>query len=168
VNAGGPLVVRRRPRSALAVWTVAVAAVAGIVFWFVTTTPALATGDEPVVASTPVGQDVYVRVVDGDRGRTIAVSGVQVHVRSEVPIEVEPLLCLGGSPRVTTEPRAFCRDLVAPDGRDLSGADALVIRVNGEYAGTAEIDTVRIGFRDGVRWGTQKAGVPARVTVLGR
>jgi hypothetical protein len=168
VNTGGPLEVRRRPRSALAVWTVAVAVVLGLVFWFVTSPPVLATSTEPVLASTPVDQDVYVAVVTGDPDRSLTVSGVAVHVAAEMPVEVEPLLCVDGSPRVTSDPTTFCSELVAPDGRTLDGGDTLVLRVRSEYAGVADIDTVRVGYRDGVRWATQPAGAPVRVTVLGR
>ncbi|HTW15475.1 MAG TPA: hypothetical protein VMF51_10115 [Nocardioides sp.] len=166
--ADAPLEVRRRPRTALAAWTVAAAAVIGVVVWFVTSPRALATSDEPVVASTPVGQDVYLAVASGEPDRTLELTGVRVHVSSTAPVEVEPLVCVEGSPRVTSDPEAFCQDLVAPEGHSFRGTDSLVLRVRGEYAGVVNVDRVRLGFREGVRWGTRPAGAPATVALLGR
>lgn len=168
MNDARPLLVQRRPRTTLAVWTVALAVVVGLVFWFISTPPALATSEQPVTGTTPVGRDLYLGVAGATGDRTLAISGVQVHVDAEVPVEVEPLLCLGGSPRVSSDPSTFCRELVAPDGRELGPGDTIVLRVHGDYAGTASIDRVRIAYREGARWGTQEAGAPAVVTVLGR
>lgn len=165
---GGPLEVARRPRARLAVWTVVVAVVLGLVFWFVTSPPALATSDDTVVTSAPVGQDVYLSVAPGESDRTLRLSGVQVHVTAEAPVEVEPLLCVGGSPRVTTDPGAFCDELVPPDDHSFGAGDTIVLRVRGEYAGEVSVDRVRLGFREGLRWGTRAAGAPANVTVLSR
>lgn len=146
----------------------AIAVVLALVAWFVTSPPAPATTDEPVVASTPVGQDVYLTTVAGAPGRTLQLSGVQVHVSADVPVEVEPLLCVGGSPRVTSDPAPFCEDLVDLDGRSLTADDSIVLRVRGDYAGTADIRQLRVGYREGARWATRPAGAPARVTILGR
>lgn len=168
MSAGRPLVVARRPRASLAAWTVAVAAVAGLAFWFATSPPALTTADDAVVASTPVGQDVYVAVAHGEPERTLALAGVHVRVAAEAPVQVDPLLCLGGSPRVTSDPAAFCTDLVEPDGRELGSADAVLLRVRGDHAATVSIDRVRLAFRDGLRWGTRPAGAPAVVDVISR
>lgn len=168
MTAGEALEVRRRPRAALAAWAVVVAIVAGLAFWFVTSPPAPATTDAVVRASTPTGQDVYVAVVPGQADRTLRISGVLVHVDAEVPVEVEPLLCRGGSPRVTSEPAAFCAELVTPDGRGLRPKDSILLRVRGEYAGVTRIDRVRLAYRDGIRRATRPAGAPAEVTVLGR
>jgi hypothetical protein len=168
MNDAGPLEVRRRPRSALASWTAAVAAVLGVTLWFVTSPPALATSDQVVEASAAVGTDVYVAVYVAESDRTLRIGGVKVHVAASAPVEVEPLLCLGGSPRVTSDAASFCEQLVEPDGHDLGPGDSVVLRVRGGYAATAEIDRVRLAYRDGVRWATQPAGSPARVTVLGR
>lgn len=168
MEAGRPLEIRRRPRTTLAAWTVVVAALVGLVFWFVTSPPALATTSTTVTASVPVGQDVYVAVVGADPDRTLRISGVKVHVVADVPVEVEPLLCVDGSPKVTTDPATFCTELLAPDGHDLGTGDSIVLRVSGEYAGTARIDRVRLAYREGIRWATQPAGAPAEVVVLGR
>jgi hypothetical protein len=168
MSAGSPLEVRRRPRTTLAVWTVVMAAVVGLGFWFVTSPPALATTDEPVITSAPVGQDIYVAVVAGDPERTLQLAGVEVHVAAEAPVEVEPLLCRDGSPQVTSDPSAFCGQLLSPDGRSFGAGDTIVLRVHGEYAGTVAVDAVRLGYRDGIRWATQRAGAPAEITVLGR
>ena len=144
------------------------AVVLGLVFWFVTSPPALATADEPIVTSTPVGQDVYLAVVAGDPDRSLKVAGVQVHVSADVPVEVEPLLCIDGAPRVTSDPSTFCAGLVPPDGEVLDGGDTIVLRVRGDFAGTAAIDAVRVSYREGARWATQTAGAAARVSMLGR
>ncbi|WP_244929087.1 hypothetical protein [Nocardioides sp. W7] len=168
MTVGPTLEVRRRPRTTLAAWTVVVALVVGLVFWFVTNPPALATSDEPVVTSAPAGQDIYLAVASGEPDRTLELSGVRVHVTADAPVEVEPLLCLGGAPRVTSDPRAFCDELVKPDGHALGGDDTVVLRVRGEYAGTVTVDRVRLGFREGLRWGDRAAGAPATIAVLGR
>lgn len=144
------------------------AVVVGLVVWFVTNPRALATSDDPVVTSAPVGQDVYLAVAGGDPDRTLELTGVRVHVSATAPVEVEPLVCVGGSPRVTTDPQAFCQDLVAPEGHSFRGTDSVVLRVRGEYAGVVNVDRVRLGFREGVRWGTRPAGAPATVALLGR
>ena len=39
--------------------------------------------------------------------------------------------------------------------------------VGGQPA-VVEIDRVRVAYRDGLQWGTQDAGSPAQVTILGR
>lgn len=168
MNDAGALEVRRRPRSALAAWTVAVAAVLGVSFWFVTSPPGLVTSERTVEASTPAGTDVYLTVYAAEPDRTLSISGVQVHVRAGLPVEVEPLLCLDGTPHVTSDASPFCRELVAPDGRELGPGDSVLLRVGGQWATTAVIDRVRLAYRDGARWGTQPAGAPARVTVLAR
>jgi hypothetical protein len=168
MNDARPLAVQRRPRATLAVWTVAVTVVAGLTFWFVSTPPALTTSDTLLTGTTPVGRDLYLGVARAPDGRTLAVSGVLVHAAADVPVEVEPLLCVGGSPQVSSDPTTFCRELVSPDGRELGPGDTIVLRVRGEYAGDVSIDPVRIAYREGIRWGTQEAGVPAVVTILGR
>lgn len=163
-----PLIVQRRPRAQLAVWTVALAVVAGLVFWFVSSPPELATSATPVVGTTAVGQDLYLGVAPADPDRTLAVSGVRVHVVADVPVEIDPLLCVGGSPRVSTDASSFCRELIAPDGHELAPGDTIVLRVRGEYAGTVAVDRVRIAYREGARWATQEAGSTSSVTILGR
>lgn len=168
MNEAPSLEVRRRPRATLAASVVAVAAVLGLVFWFVNSPTALATSDDTVAGSTPAGEGVYLGVARGEAGRTLHLAGVQVHVVADVAAEVTPLLCLGGSVRVTTDPEAFCAHLVEPDGEVLGSDDSIVLRVVAPSPGTVSVDRVRLGFREGVRWGTREAGAPAEVTVLDR
>lgn len=168
MEAGRPLAVPRRPRTTLAAWTVVVALLAGLVFWFVSSPPRLPTSRDPVLASAPVGQDVYLAVVDGVPDRTLRLSGIMVRVVSQAPVDVEPMLCVDGSPRVTTDPTAFCRRLVAPDGESFGPDDTVVLRVRGEYAGSVLVSRLHLRYRDGIRFGTQPAGSPAQITILGR
>ena len=164
------LEVRRRARTPLAAWTVAVAAVVGVTFWYANSPQELPATDAPVTASTPTGSKLYVGVFTpgADFGRTLHVSGVKVAVTADAPVDVRPLLCVGGAFRTTTDPEAFCDELVTPDGRTLTGRDAVVLEVSSDHPGTIDIATVRVGYRDGVQWATQPAGAPAEITVLER
>ena len=168
MTTSAPLEVQRRPRAALAAGVATAAAVLGLAFWFVNTPPGLASVPAVVTGSTPTGQALYLGVVRADPSRTLHLTGLRVRVVSDAPVTVEPLLCVDGSPAVTSEPDAFCAELVDPEGRTFDRGDTIVLRVLGETPGTVSVDRLRVGFRDGLRWGTRTAGAPARITVLGR
>jgi len=165
-----PLAVAHRPRARLAITVVAVAAVLGAVAWYVNSPGALATAEEPVVASTPAGVPVNLGVFAAGAGfdRTLTLSGVRVEVDSEMPVEVEPLLCRGGSFRVTTDPDAFCEELVGTEDEALGNGDTVVLRVSADRPGTVSIARVRLAFGEGIQRGVRPAGSPSRVVVLSR
>jgi hypothetical protein len=106
----------------------------------------------------------------GDRGfdRTLQLSGVKVHITANTEVEATPYLCRGGSISVTTEPEAFCEDLVNPEGQAFGPGDSIILEVSGDETAIAVIDAVRLGFREGLQWGTHEAGSAAIVTIRAR
>lgn len=165
-----PLFVAHRPRARLAITVVGVAAVLGAVAWYVHSPAALPTAEEHVVASTPAGVPVHLGVFAAgtELDRSLTLHGVRVEVDSEMPVEVEPLLCRGGSFRVTTDPGAFCEELVGTEDEALGNGDTVVLRVSGAQPGTVSIARVRLAFGEGVQRGVRPAGAPSRVVVLSR
>ena len=164
------LAVVHRPRARLALTVVGVAAVLGAVVWYVNNPATLATAAEPVVASTPAGVPVHLGVFAAgpDFDRSLTLNGVRVEVSSEMPVEVEPLLCRGGSFRVTSDPDAFCEELVGTEGEALGSGDTVVLRVSAARPGAVSIARVRLAFGEGIQRGVRPAGAPSRVVVLGR
>lgn len=170
VGTSRPLQVAVRPRIAHVAW-VALFVVGVLLLWWYTTHPAeLETSDDPVSASTPAGGPVYIGVVvpAADFGRTLHLAGVKVSTVSDTPVTVTPLLCRGGTVKVTTTPEPFCTELVDPQGEPLSAGSAIVLRLEAEEPGTARVDRVRLAYRDGLQWATQEAGSPATVEFLSR
>jgi len=165
------LQVRRRPRAALVGWVLGIVAVAAIVAWVSTHPPALSTSTTTVTASTPVSQPVFVGVftAPADFDRTLHLSGVKIFATSTAgDALITPHLCRGGSVSVTTDPEAFCSDVVGTEGTTMGAGDEIVLEVSAAAPGTIAIDRIRLAYRDGLRWGTQDAGSPARVTVIPR
>ena len=161
---------RRRPRLARALLLVIIVTVLGLSLWYANSPVALPTASATVKASTPTGQPVYVGVFApaGDFTRTLSLSGVKVNTTSNTEVSVVPLLCRDGSVGVTTEPDQFCRELINPEGQTFRSGDAIVLKVSGEDPAVAVIDRIRLGFREGVQWGTHEAGSPVLIRVLGR
>lgn len=169
-TAGAPLEVSTRRRAVRWALVAALALALGLVLaWYATHPPALATSEDTRRASTPVGTPVYVGMYAAPAGRTVSVDGVKVRATANTEVEVAPLLCRGGSPVVTSDPGAFCRELVAPAGERLRPGDSVVVEVSAEAPAVVVLDRIRIGYQDGVRAATQQAGAAnAIVTVLGR
>ncbi len=165
-----PLQVRRRPRARLVVRVLLAVVALAFLAWFTTSPGALPVSESQVTASTPVDTPVYLGVFTPgpDFDRVLHLSGVKVHSTANTELTVTPLLCRGGAVGVTTEPERFCRELVNPEGRTLRQGDAVVLEVTSDLAAIAVIDRVRLGFRDGLQWGTLEAGSTAIVRVLGR
>lgn len=165
-----PLQVRRRPRAGLVVRVLLGAVALTFMVWFTTSPATLPVTATQVSASTPVDTPVYFGVFTpgSDFDRALHLSGVKVHTTANTEVSVTPLLCTGGTVGVTTEPERFCTELVNPEGRTLREGDAIVLEVVSDLAAIAVIDRVRLGFRDGLQWGTLEAGAGAIVRVLGR
>lgn len=159
-------VVRNRWRTVtVALATTAVLMVVAV--WWATHPEGLPVREGHVTAVTTPGRPVYVGVyAAGQDPRTLRLGGVHVHTDATVPVEVEPLLCLGGSVSVTTDAAPFCRELVAPDGRRLGPQDSLLVRVTGEEPGAAFVARVSVTFRSGLRVGTSPAGTSAVVAIV--
>ncbi|MGA8257049.1 MAG: hypothetical protein WB767_10790 [Nocardioides sp.] len=130
----------------------------------------LPVSDRTVNASTPISQPVYVGVFSAgaEFARTLDLSGVKVHTTSNTEVSVTPLLCKAGTVGVTTDPDAFCAELVNPEGQAFTSGDSIVLQVTSDEAAIAVIDRVRLGFREGFQWGTLPAGQSAIVRVLAR
>ncbi|WP_435746615.1 hypothetical protein [Nocardioides sp. SYSU DS0663] len=167
-----PLEVSRRRRAVrVALWVALAVAVAAVLAWYTTRPPALPTSPATPQATTPVGVPVYVGMFAArhDFARTLTVDGVKVEATANTEVDVAPLLCRGGAFTATSDPEAFCSELVDPEGQRLTPGDSLVVEVTGQLPAVVVIDRVRVGYQDGIRAGTQPAGVAhAVVRVLGR
>ncbi len=126
--------------------------------------------DRLVPAATPVSEPVYVGMftAPADFGRTLHLSGVKVQATSNVAVSLTPLLCRAGSIGVTTEPESFCRQLVNPEGQDLSAGDSILLQVVSDQPAVAVVDPVRLAFSEDLQWATLPAGTGAVVNVLPR
>jgi hypothetical protein len=138
--------------------------------WYATHPRALPTTPATVNAATVTGRPVYIGVFvpDRDFDRTLHLSGVKIHTTANTQVRVEPLLCRGGSIAVTSDPDPFCQELVNPEGEEFGTGDAIVLEVSAAENAIAVVDPVRLGFREGLQWGTERAGAGAIVTVRGR
>jgi hypothetical protein len=136
--------------------------------WYVTHPSDLPTSGRTVHATTPTGQPVYVGVFAATGGfdRTLRLSGVKVHTTSTTDVEVVPLLCRGGTIGVTSDPATFCTELVNPEGQSFGPGDDIILEITGDAAGVAAVDSVRLGYREGIQAATQDAGVPVVVNIL--
>lgn len=154
-------------------WSLLAAAVfivgaGALVVWSAHHPDPLPTEERTVSASTPVDEPIYLGVANGFNGRTLELSGVKVHATSNTDISITPLLCRDGRIEATTEPESFCSALVNPEGQTLRAEDSIVLQVTSDEPAIAVIDPVRLGFRDGLRWGTFPTGADAVVRVLTR
>jgi hypothetical protein len=165
------LVVRQRGRGVrLAIGIVFALLLAALAVWYVNSPSALPTSNATVNASTVAGRPVYLGVfaATDEFARTLHLSGVKVRTTANTQVEVVPYLCRDGSLAVTTDPDAFCGELVNPEGETFAPGDSIVLEVTGDETAIAVIDRVRLGFREGIQWGTREAGSPALVTIQAR
>lgn len=164
------LEVRQRGQSRWALLVTGIALLLGVGVWYVNSPKALPTSDAALNASAVAGQPVYlgVFVATHDFERTLHLSGVKVHTTANTQVRVRPLLCRDGSLSVTTEPEAFCGELVNPEGQTFGPGDSIVLEVSSQETAIAVIDRVELGFREGLQWGTREAGLPAIVSIQGR
>ena len=142
----------------------------GLAIWYVNTPRDLPTSKLNINAATPIGIPVYVGVFNPDKDfdRTLNLSGVKVRATTSAKIKIEPLLCRNGRISVTSQPESFSPDMVNPEGQVFTRADSIVLRVTGDLAATALIESVKLGFREDLRWGTKPVGHPLLVKVLPR
>lgn len=121
-----------------------------------------------VAATVPTGQTVYLGVfaVGEDADRELELRGVRVEVTSTRDVAVQPLVCLGGTVDVSTEPTGACEDVVDPTSTTLGPGDSIMLQVTGTDATVAVVDPVTVVFAEGLRRGSRPAGAAARVRVL--
>ncbi len=170
-HGSGTLAVRPSRRGWLITTYVVVLALLLVVIGWVSTHPdPLPTSDTRVIASTPVGEPIYLGVFGtaADFDRTLHVAGVRIFASSTVDVTIVPHVCRGGSVNVTTTPESFCAELGPTEGATLDRGDEIVLEVVGDAPGVVEIDRIRIAYRDGMQWATQDAGARSQVTILSR
>lgn len=133
----------------------------GWLIWFLRTPEDLPTESGRVTDSGVVDQTVYVGMlaVGDDFDRTIRISEISVDVSPEDGVEVTSLICRGGSLSFTTDAESFCPELDEPEGAEFSSGDSIVLAVTSSTATEVEIGRMEVSFRDGIRWGTQEAGL---------
>lgn len=162
---------RRARRSRLPWILTAVGIVALVVawaIWYVRTPDALPTSTRTVSDSGAVGQEVYVGMfaVGDDFDRTVHISKVDVDVSPGDGVEVEPLICRNGSISITTDAAASCEDLVTAEDADFSDDDSIILSVTASKPGTVEIGRLEVSFSDGLKRGTDPAGIAGATLVF--
>ena len=164
------LSVRLRRQVRLAVGSVVAVLLLALTVWYVNNPSPLPTSQATVNASTVAGRPVYLGVFAAGKEfeRSLRLSGVKVHTTANTGVEVVPYLCRGGSLAVTTDPAAFCTELINPEGQPFEPGDSIVLEVSSDETAIAVIDRVRLGFREGLQWGTREAGSPAIVRIQAR
>lgn len=135
--------------------------------WWATHPPSLPVREGHVTAVTTPGRPVYVGLFSGvESDRTLRLGGVHLHTDATVPVDVEPLLCRGGSVSVTSDAATFCTALLDPTGQRLGPGDSILVRVSGAEAGAAFIARMSVSYRSGLRVATQPAGTAAVVAIV--
>lgn len=167
-STGTDLTVTRRPVWGLLSGLGLVVAAVALAIWHANHPTPLPTSTDTVSANTPVNEPVYVGMANGIDGRTLHLSGVKVNTTSNTDVSVTPLLCRDGRIEATTDPSAFCGDLVNPEGQSLGPGDSIIVQVISDVPAVAVIDPVRLGFREDIQWGTLPTGASAVVRVLAR
>ncbi|MDZ5623518.1 hypothetical protein [Nocardioides bizhenqiangii] len=157
---------RQRPEKRSQWWRVlvivaTVAVAVGWLIWFLRTPDDLPTSSGTVDDVGVVGQEVYIGMlaVGDDFERTINISDVEVDVTADGEVDVEPMLCRGGSVSVTTDAAPFCPELDPVEGAELSDGDSIVLVVSAAEPTEVEIGRIEISFREGIKWGTKAAGI---------
>ena len=157
---------RQRPTNRSKLWRVLIILATlglaiGWAIWFLRTPGDLPTEDRSAEGTGVVDQEVYVGMlaVGDDFDRTLRISEISVDVSPDDDVEVTPLICRDGSLSVTTDADSYCAALDEPDGADFSDGDSIVLAVSASAATEVEIGQIEISFREGIKWGTEPAGL---------
>jgi len=133
----------------------------------------LPTGGSPVTTSTPVTVPIYIGVLgpDVDGGRTLHLSDVTVPITEDPgTAKAAAFVCRGGSIGQTSDPAAFCEEIVEARGATLrlGGGDQLIISVESHTVGPVRLDPLQVTYRQGLQFATQPTGPRISVEVLSR
>lgn len=144
----------------------ALALAVGWFVWFLRTPEELPVSTNTIEDQGVVDQELYVGMFAVGDGfdRTITISDVRVDVDADGDVEVTPLVCRGGSLRVTPDADPFCSEIVDVDGAEFSGGDAIVLSVSASEPTEVTIGRIEVSFSEGIRSGTTAAGI-ARATL---
>ncbi|TIC83808.1 hypothetical protein E8D34_14655 [Nocardioides sp. GY 10113] len=147
----------------------AIGLLAGWVAWYMATPEPLPVDDREVAATGTTRAPVYLGMFAAPEGfdRTLHVAGVKTSATASADVAVTPLLCRGGTIGVTSAPDHFCEELIDPAGATLGEGDSIVLEVSGEQALVAQVDRIRVAFREDLRWDTVPAGHAGATVVLG-
>lgn len=151
------------------VWVPAVPIVLALLAWWLTHPDELETSDATVNASTKVGRTVYVGVTGSGDLRQLHVREVEIERLAEgTGVEVEALVCHGGSISTTANPEPFCDSLEDAKGAELDlPRDQLIVGVTADSAQAVALKQIELSFREGLRWGTHPVGRIVVVDVVG-
>lgn len=133
----------------------------GWLIWFLRTPDGLPTSTQSATGAGVVDQEVYVGMfaVGDDFDRTLQISEISVDVSPDDGVEVTPLICRNGSISVTTDADSYCEELDSAEDADFSDGDSIVLAVSASAPADVEIGRIEVSFRDGIRWGTEEAGI---------
>ncbi|MEZ0580464.1 hypothetical protein [Nocardioides sp. MH1] len=155
---------KRAQRSRLP-WILTVLAIIALAIgwavWYVRTPGGLSTSDRTVEDSGVVGQTLYIKMygVGDDFDRTLRLTDVSIDVSPSDGVEAKAMVCVDGSISVTTDPTGQCKKLEDAEDAEFSDNDSIVLAVTASQAGTVEIGQLDVSFRDGIKWGSDRAGI---------
>lgn len=148
-------------------WWLIPVAVIGLLFvaWWMTHPGDLRAGRD-VSGPTPVDQAVNVGI-EAPAGRTLHISSVKVDWDGKPKgASADAYVCKGGALGFTPNPKPFCASVEKAKGATLNtDKDQLFIAIEASEAQTLKVDDIRVGFREGLQWGTRSMGPKIEVTV---
>jgi hypothetical protein len=105
--------------------------------------------------------------IEAPTGRTLHISSVKVDWHGKpAGASWVAYVCKGGALGFTPNPKPFCASVEKAKGATLNtDKDQLFIAVNASEAQILKVDDIRIGFREGLQWGTRSIGPKIEVTV---
>lgn len=136
------------------------ALIVGWMTWYANTPESLPVDKRDVQATGVTGKPLYIGMFSVPDGfdRAIKMSGIKVKVDASAKVKVTPRLCRSGNVGVTTSPAQFCKRVIDPAGQALGSGDSILLEVTAEQAALIKVDRIKVGFREGLRWGTSPAG----------
>ena len=155
----------RRSRLAALWWLpVALVVLAGLGWWLTHPQP-LAEAGGSVRAQATANAPVYVGVwAPGVDDPAVTVTGVRLQVDQGT---AEASVCRGGRIGVTSDPEAFCEEVVGLEDHEVAPSDQVILAISGPAGATVRVEPVTLSYRDGMRSGSQAVGPRVQVDVAG-